>query len=230
MTEQQLNDLEDSELHAITAQWSTSLPSIAPISKSKKPAKKKGKKSKLAIHHSSKNMKWLTPPKETALVREFMPIIDLDPSANKENSVGAKSFLTEESPDGGGLGTWPVSRNVFSNPTYGRSIPKWIASYKANFRMNRFRHLIALMPARPDTKWFDDACESANAICFYRGRIIFLDNETGKPCLDDKGRPMPAPFPVAWYYWGSLALKFEYVFSRVGRVWQLGDTQLELEL
>ena len=66
--------------------------------------------------------------------------------------------------------------------------------------------IIALVPARPDPKWFAFCWDTAQAICFWRGRLKFV------------GAPSSAPFPSALVYWGPRAGNFYEAFKGVGKV------------
>jgi len=61
--------------------------------------------------------------------------------------------------------------NVFINPPYGMDTPKWMR------RLSKHGNGIALVFARPDTRWFHDYVPLADAICFIKGRIGFVPAE-----------------------------------------------------
>jgi hypothetical protein len=58
--------------------------------------------------------------------------------------------------------------NVFMNPPYGMDTPRWMK------QLSDYGNGIALVFARPDTKWFHDYVPKADAICFIKGRIGFV--------------------------------------------------------
>lgn len=62
--------------------------------------------------------------------------------------------------------------NVWMNPPYGSDTPKWMK------RLSQHGNGIALVFARPDTKWFHDYVPLADAICFPKGRIAFVPAES----------------------------------------------------
>ena len=67
--------------------------------------------------------------------------------------------------------------------------------------------IIALLPARVDTKWFqEDIFPTAAAICFWKGRLTFL------------GAPAPALFPSAVVYWGPNVQRFVSAFQTAGTI------------
>ena len=106
---------------------------------------------------------WYTPPGPfEALGIEF----DLDPAAPPggvpwipaaEHLSKAHDGLTRE---------W-VGR-VWLNPPYGRQTGKWLR------RLASHGDGLALVFARTDTAWFQEASHTATAICFIAGRIRFV--------------------------------------------------------
>jgi hypothetical protein len=71
--------------------------------------------------------------------------------------------------------------------------------------------IVALVAARPDTIWLQDC--GAQRVCFWRGRMVFLDGDTGLPCVDKKGKPTGAIFPQAVLYYGPQVELFEDIFT-----------------
>lgn len=72
---------------------------------------------------------------------------------------------------------------VWMNPPYGREIGKWVK--KAYSEAQNGCIVVALLPARTDTKWFHDWIYEMNGVEFYfvKGRLKF------------SGCKSPAPFP-----------------------------------
>lgn len=60
---------------------------------------------------------------------------------------------------------------VFMNPPYGMDTPKWMK------KLASYGNGIALVFARPDTRWFHDYIPLADAICFIKGRIGFVPSD-----------------------------------------------------
>jgi site-specific DNA-methyltransferase (adenine-specific) len=68
------------------------------------------------------------------------------------------------------------------NPPYGREIGKWVAkAYTENLVNNTF--IVALLPARTDTKWFHDWIykKGNTEIIFIKGRLKFNDGKQSAP-------------------------------------------------
>lgn len=150
---------------------------------------------------SSAKHDWETPESVLEMVRVIGPIA-LDPCTTPENPARATWFYTVEE-DGlahpwsagalrarwiGGMSVASVDWLVYVNPPYGRELPKWIDKCVAE--ASRGVEILALVPARVDTRWYARCVETASAIRFWRGRLTF------------RAAPHPAPFPSALIYWG----------------------------
>lgn len=149
---------------------------------------------------SSANPNWETPDEFLSLVREvFGGPIGHDPCTTPDNPTSAYSF---ETPDTNGLSSdWGRNSPVYMNPPYGRGIAPWVR--KARDEGSRGVEIIALLPARPDTKWFQGVW-TAPVVCFWRGRLKF------------RGADNSAPFPSVVPYWGHRPARFVEVFSPHG--------------
>lgn len=158
--------------------------------------------------------------------------ISLDPCANgfSLDSVNAKVSLTgrarferrrgewfyesgEASPGcvDGLLEPWHEHVGlVFVNPAYGRVLPLW--TRKIVEEAAKGCEIIALLPARVDTRWMhDDVFKTADGICLHRGRIKF-----GNPPPTGSSSPT---FPSLTAYWGARYEYFEEAFEDLGRLW-----------
>jgi len=148
---------------------------------------------------SSEKMDWETPDNVLELVRQIAPI-GLDPCTTLKNPTGAMSTYIRH-----GLqapwDTCPLGL-VYCNPPYGRELPAW--TRKMRDSSDGDIELIGLVPARPDTRWWHQNITTADAICFWRGRLKF------------KGAPSAAPFPSALPYWGPRPERFREVFGPHG--------------
>lgn len=112
----------------------------------------------------------LTPPYVLDPVRfDLGGVIDLDPCTEPDNPTGAVEFYTV-----GGLEA-PWSRpdwmpSVFVNPPYAKAREPWVERCIAHGAHQR---VVLLMPAATDTRIFQRAAETADAIVFIRGRVKF---------------------------------------------------------
>lgn len=124
---------------------------------------------------SSNTDLWATPQK-------FFDKLDaifhftLDVCATKENAKCPKFYTKEQD----GL-KQPWRGTCFMNPPYGRSIQKWVK--KAYESAQQGATVVCLLPARTDTRWFQDYCLNVtpSAIHFIRGRLHFNESRDAAP-------------------------------------------------
>lgn len=182
--------------------------------------------SSMDVHFSSSNMNLCTPPNVLEAVRRMGPI-GLDPATNANNPTGARLYYVGGTSDGLSLPWGSVvqgSEVVFFNPPYGRQIGKWTQKAYSEHRLATVNSVtLGLVPARPDTTWFQDS--GADAWCAWRGRIHFVDPKTGEPVLcwskkHEKWVKAKAPFPSAILYYGNDVMKFAGVFRDHGRIYE----------
>ncbi|NER01341.1 MAG: hypothetical protein F6K17_01210 [Okeania sp. SIO3C4] len=146
---------------------------------------------------------WYTPPEIVELVELVLGNIDLDPCSDDGKHIPAKYHKTIR--EDGLACVW--FGKVFINPPY--SCPgKWIEKLISEINDSNVTEAIALVPASTDTKWFAPLWNQP--ICFWKGRIKFLDTNY-QPKL-------PARQSHCLVYWGENADKFNEVFSKYGEV------------
>lgn len=149
-----------------------------------------------------------TPPQCLDLVRQvFGGQIGLDPCTVSSNPTGAGTFYTPA--EDGLTCSWHMWQTIFMNPPYGRGIGDW-TNRLAFHALPPDVSAIALLPVRTDTKWWQRDVSSANAVCFWAGRIRFVDPKTGLVL------PGAGKFPSAFVYWGPNAARFREVFGKMG--------------
>lgn len=157
---------------------------------------------------SSVRQTFNTPEDVLRVIRRF-DAIGLDPCSNAASIVGAATEWRLER-DGDSLTKdWTGRGLVFCNPPYSRWLKKWMAKCSMSGA-----EVISLTPARTDTTAWHSFASTAEAICFWRGRMTFLHATS---C---------APFPSALCYWpgasGSRVDRFEEIFREVGIVMRRG--------
>jgi phage N-6-adenine-methyltransferase len=131
---------------------------------------------------TSKKTTWSTPKHLfNALNSEFM--FTLDVCAIPENAK-CDNFFT---PELNGLFQEWNGNICWMNPPYGRKITYWIKKAYLESRLGSV--VVALLPARTDTKWFHEYILGIAEIRFLPGRLYFNDSE---------GR---APFPSMVVIW-----------------------------
>ena len=122
---------------------------------------------------SSNSGEWETPQAFfDELNKEFG--FTLDVCATQENAKCERYFTREED---GLKQAW--SGVCWMNPPYGREIGKWVKMAYASGRMGVT--VVCLLPARTDTKWFQDYCLRSKDIRFVRGRLKFGGSKNSAP-------------------------------------------------
>jgi len=163
---------------------------------------------RLAVHFSSATGEHYTPPEFLAHVQAvFGDVPDLDPCSNDKQRPNVPARAHYTAADDGLQQPW--FGRVFLNPPYGDGIDRWIAKLRAEWRRGDVSELIALLPARTDTQWFDTLTSDVDdfAVCFLQGRLTFV------------GQRDPAPFPSMAVYFGPHLLTFMEVFRPRGSLW-----------
>ena len=156
---------------------------------------------------------WQTPLDLLAVVEAFGSYIGakgitLDPATVKDNPTRAAKIRTPDcDPDGLKTDWWYVAGDgalIYVNPPYRSAWYTKIGEEAERLRAGQ--HMIALLPAKVGTGYFQDLVEHASAIVFVRGRLTF------------KGAPDPAPFESALMYFGTKPRQFRAQFEKFGWV------------
>ena len=116
---------------------------------------------------------WYTPAEIVALARNVLGVIDLDPAscAAANATVGAQRYYTQD--DDGLAQSW--QGQVWLNPPYSRStIHAWCERW-----IQHDGPRLLLTNASTDAKWFHALLRGADAVCLTRGRISFIDGNSG---------------------------------------------------
>jgi hypothetical protein len=149
---------------------------------------------------------WNTPQYILDAVREaFQDDIHLDPCSNANSIVGSKeNYLL---PYSDGLrDSWDFP-TIYVNPSYGRSIGRWIKRADDAAKLHGSQ-IAMLIPCTPETKpWKEIIWTSTTGICMLNRRVKFL------------GALQGIPKPLAVPYWagarGSYE-QFERAFKKLG--------------
>jgi len=160
-----------------------------------------------------------TPPVVLRMLRAFGRIA-LDPCSNATSIVRARVEWTKE--DDGLPRSWVAPGLVFVNPPFGDELPTWIDKMIAEAA--RGAEIVALVPARTDTKWFERVTAVAD-VGFWKGRLKFGNAKNA------------APFAVALLYFGPRRALFRRVvkphcvrvLDAVAPVWRKPSSRLVQE-
>lgn len=124
----------------------------------------------MSVHFSSKTDLWSTPNDLfNELNQEFN--FTLDVCATPENAKVPKFFTREID---GLAQSWDGQR-CWMNPPYGREISKWVK------KASESEFVVALLPARTDTRWFHDYIYKKRETRFFKGRLKFGGAQNSAP-------------------------------------------------
>ncbi|MDX1371351.1 MAG: DNA N-6-adenine-methyltransferase [Nitrososphaeraceae archaeon] len=102
-----------------------------------------------------------------------------DPCTTKDNPLGCKLFFTKET-DGLNFKKWVG--NVFINPSYGKDVERWVSQALTYCVFNKDKTVVMLLPARTDTRWFQQLLDMKNTkFHFISGRLQFRNTEYKAP-------------------------------------------------
>lgn len=100
----------------------------------------------------------------------------LDPCSTDANAKCEKHYTKA---DDGLSKSWD-GEIVFCNPPYGRGIGKWVKKCFDEWWCNNAT-VVALLPARTDTKWFHSFIYGVARIEFVKGRLHFNESKNSAP-------------------------------------------------
>jgi|TARA_R110002110_G_scaffold222972_1_gene436845 phage N-6-adenine-methyltransferase len=125
---------------------------------------------------SSKSLEWATPQHFFDQLEATFGEFTLDPCTNDSNYKVKNRFTETED----GLKQDWSGNKVFMNPPYGRVIKHWIKkAYEEGQKEETM--VVALIPARTDTRYWHDYVMKAHAIYFVKGRLKFGNGENSAP-------------------------------------------------
>lgn len=153
---------------------------------------------------SSKKQDWETPIDFFNKLNEVFKF-EIDVAASDDNAKCEKYFTEQTN---GLAQKWEGA--CWMNPPYGREQIKWIE--KAHEESLTGATVVCLIPARPDTKvWQDVIFKKAIAVCFVKGRLKF------------GGSKESAPFPSALVVFSKEISRSEkQVLDELGKTFLIG--------
>lgn len=101
---------------------------------------------------------------------------DLDVCALPENAKCEKYYTPEMD---GLKQDW--RGGVWCNPPYGKEIIKWVKKASEEYVKEYNRFVVMLLPARTDTKWFQQYVYNKAFLWFVDGRLKFGGNSSSAP-------------------------------------------------
>lgn len=148
---------------------------------------------------------FFTPASIIKSARTTLGGIDLDPASCPEAQriVKATKFFSKQ--NDALKQDW--RGRVWLNPPFGRTVvAKFVAKLLTEIENKHVKTAIMLVNNCTETKWFADAAQSADAICFHTGRMTFTT-------LVD---PHEVTQGQALFYWGNAVKRFIKEFAVVG--------------
>ena len=125
---------------------------------------------------SSKSSDWATPSEFFDKLNWRFGPFDLDPCATPMTAKCINFYTPMED----GLSKDWEDHRVFVNPPYGREIAQWVKkSYDEGQKKNT--RVVMLIPARTDTKYWQDYVMKAQEVYFVRGRLKFGESTNSAP-------------------------------------------------
>jgi len=152
---------------------------------------------------------WYTPARYVELARRVLGAIDLDPAScdAAQKTVRATTYYTKA--EDGLSREW--RGRIWLNPPYAQpEIVHFIDKLIGERSDGRVTAAIALVNNYTDTGWFHAAAEIADATCFTRGRVKFV-NIDGAEC------DAPAQGSV-FFYFGDRVSDFAATFLEIGLI------------
>jgi site-specific DNA-methyltransferase (adenine-specific) len=128
------------------------------------------------VMFSSKSNDWSTPQHFFDQLQEQFGEFTLDPCSNSSN-YKVKNHFTER--DDGLKQSW-AGHNVFMNPPYGRVIKDWLKKAYEESQVSGTT-VVALIPARTDTRYWHNYVMKGEAVYFVKGRLKFGNGENSAP-------------------------------------------------
>ncbi|SCA55925.1 DNA-binding helix-turn-helix protein (fragment) [Candidatus Terasakiella magnetica] len=140
--------------------------------------------------NTSTSDEWYTPPHVLDVLYSVYSVFDLDPCSPTRDEgkapVKAKKYFTQKN-DGLSL---PWCGVVFMNPPYS-DVASWTKKAADSVERGDAKTVVGLVPARTDTKWWNNNCAGKADILFLHGRLKF-GSQTNS-----------APFPSALIFWNA---------------------------
>ena len=160
------------------------------------------------VAHNTGKVEWYTPGHILDAARAVLGGFDLDPasSAAANAVVGAARIFTAE--DDGLAQEWPVGR-IWMNPPYASGlVDKFALRFCQAIRDGSSG--VVLVNNATETGWFQELLGVADAVCFPKGRVRFVDPEKGEVGAPLQGQaiiycgPKPDAFRAAFCERGTV--------------------------
>lgn len=144
---------------------------------------------------------------------------DLDPCAEPENRLKTKHFWTAQDNGLDATKALPADcYSVFLNPPYGRQMTQWVERFNNHFAEHTEHVQAWLVPARTDTRWFQDLVQSFPCVVvFLSGRVKFISPDGSKDAA-----PFPSAIVMRGHSMGQMASMFAHAHKLDGIAVKVG--------
>lgn len=161
------------------------------------------------VSNNSGENEWYTPEKYIDAARYVMESIDVDPASSDiaNETVKATKYYTIE--DDGLKQKW--EGNVWMNPPYAQPlVTEFTEAFTNKWIDGEIHQGCVLVNNATETSWYQNMMKEADAICFIKGRIKFIDKNGVA-----SGAPLQGQTVL---YFGGNVEKFTNAFGEIGRV------------
>lgn len=175
---------------------------------------------------TSEHDDWNTPEVVLERVR-MLGTIGLDPCSNPQSTVrAAVEWRLDHGQDALRL-DWNGHGLVFCNPPYGGAVGAAFMRRMALYAALGVE-IVALVPNRTDTEWYQENTRLVSAKCEWYGRLSHPRGQavSNQTTLWEETAPIAgkkrgtAPFPSVVLYWGPQTDRFVEAFGDCGAVWR----------
>ena len=159
-----------------------------------------------SVHHEWTTPGWVLDRLEAILGGPW----DMDPCSPGARVSRVRAHVHMSVEENGLKHQW--TGRVFVNPPYGRQLGSWMAKCRSEVEANNASLVVALIPARPDTRWWHSEVAGRADILMLKGRLSFGDGSAS------------APFPSALIAWGATADFAAAVTAAFPDAWHIPPT------
>lgn len=159
------------------------------------------------VSQATGNNEWYTPPEYIEAARAVMGDIDCDPASSEKANRIVKAAIFYSIEDDGLRQRW--QGRVWLNPPYAQPLIMQFAQRLIDGLDDGVKEACVLVNNATETAWFQMFLERAQAVCFPKGRVRFLDPE-GSPGAPLQGQVI--------FYYGPNSERFFQIFARFGGI------------
>ena len=164
---------------------------------------------------SSASEEWYTPAWVLERVTKVLGSFYTDPASPGRGKSLVEAKLHFTAAEDGLSHAWPGL--VWLNPPYGTGIEHWLAKARHELQIGNASRVVALVPARTDTRWWHTHVAPHADILLLRGRLQFVGAEAS------------APFPSALLGYGLSEGERDGLFAAFPDAWHVSKLQSKTE-